>query len=747
MDTIISDPSVAARRGNPMIPRLGVQSDVGLRDIFMMLWRRKYVIVTTVLVTIVATIAILLMLTPTYSATTSITMDRRGIYIADLDQVASGLPGDESTFTSEIEILRSRDLAARVVDKLELTSNPEFNTALIPDTGWLARAGRKLKSMIGSGTHSLTSEEQLQVEKVATVNEFLDALAIRKVGVSSRVIEIEFTSRDRQLAPSVANSIAEIYLQSQVETKIEASRRAIEILNDQISSMRQTVIDSEKAVEDFRESSGLLKSKDVTFTTQQTAEINSQLVLAEAAWAEAEARFRQIENLMDSAGGAESAAQVLGSPLVKSLREQQSAIERNLAELSIVFGPRHPTIIKLEAEKQDLERTIQIELDKIVQGYENEAQIARARYESMRKSLEKLERQLGRANSAEIELRNLEREARANQAMLESFIARFKETSVQQDIGMFRSDAKIISHADVPLRPSFPNKKLFLALAIVASSMLGLLLVFIIESLDQGLRSSVDVEDGLGVQLLALVPTLKGFRLSRKSPTTYVAENSRSALAQSIRALQTGISLCNFETKPRTILITSVQPGEGKTTISVCLARVMAMAGKRVLVIDADFHKPSVANALGVQDETGFADILAGEPTLGDVIHQDKASGAHYITAGNVTKNSPDLLGTDKARDVLRQLWVMYDMIIIDSPPLLAVPDARILSDIVDATVLVAQWAKTKRNVVSMGARQIASSSRLAGIVLSQVDVQKNSKYGYPDSGAYHGALNYYYTK
>ncbi len=748
METIINDTTLVRNREHTLIAQPGVQPEVGLRDIFAMIRRRKATIIATVLISTLITAVVVSVLPPTYSAVASIAMDRRGMNIGNWEQVTSELPGDESTFSSEIEVLRSRNLASRVVEQLELTRNPEFNVALRQDIGWLAKARGILNSFNSQDTPRLTREELEQIQTVATVSKFLDALDVGQVGNSSRVIEIEFTSRDRNLAPVVANTIAEAYLQSQVETKLEAGNQANKLLNEQIAALRMKVEESESAVEEYRKASGLLKGKDVTLTAQQTAEVNSQLVLAESAWAEAEARYQQIQSLMDSAGGAESAAQVLDSPLVKSLREEQSTIERNLAELSIVYGPRHPTIIKLEAEKADLERTIQTEMSKIVQGYQNEVEIARARYEAMRRSLEKLERQVGQANSAEIELRSLEREARANQSMLESFLTRFKETSAQQDLGLFMPDAKIISHAVAPLNPSFPNKKLFLALAIVTSSILGLLVVFVLENMDQGIRSSVDVEERLGVPLLALVPALKGFRRSRKLPANYLVENRSSALAQSIRALQTGISLGDFEKKPESILITSVEPGEGKTTISACLARTLAIAGTRVVVIDADFHKPSLAKALGVKNEIGFADWLAGNAELQDVVRRDKLTSASYITAGNTTSSSPTLLESEKARKFLHTLWVIFDVVIIDSPPLLAVADARILSDIVDATVLVARWGETKRNVVGMGVRQILSSGgNLAGIVLSQVDVQKNAMYGHPDSGAYSGALSYYYTK
>jgi capsular exopolysaccharide synthesis family protein len=722
--------------------------EMTVRDILEMLWRRKTTIFGIILLSTIVTAIFLSTLTPTYTAAASVAMERRGIVIGNWDQVASGLPGDEPTFVSEIEIVRSRDLASRVVDRLNLTGNPEFNSALRKSSGWLLLVRDKL-SLIGSSPKPLlTPEQRLERQRASTVSAFLQKLEVSAVGKSSRVMQIRFTSEDRELAALAANTVAEVYLESQVEIKIDAAKRANELLNEHVETLRQKVAESENAVEEFRQRSDLLKGKDVTLTGQKTAEVNSQLVLAEAALAEAEARYQQMENLMYSSGGIESAAEILGSELVKSLREQQSTVERNLAEFSAEYGPGHPKIIKLQAEIRDLKRTLQAEMNKIVKGYENEVEIARARREAMLRSMQNLERQVGAANSAEVELRSLEREARANQTILESFLMRFKETSAQQDLGIFTPDARVISHAHAPIDPSFPRTKLFIALVAVGSAFIGLLIVFLMENLDQRLRSAVEIEEELGVPLLALIPALKRSWRSKQSPASYVVENSGSAIAQSIRALQTGIDLCGLERTPKTILITSVQPTEGKTTISASLARIRAMAGARVIVIDADFHRPGIADALGVQEDCGFADVLAGKSKLEDVIREDEQTGASYITAGNVTPDSPSLLGSDATRRALDELWIMYDTVVIDSPPLMAVSDARILAGIADATILVVRWAHTERDIVRLGLRQIlASGGRLAGIVLSQVDVRKNSKYRYPDSGAYSGALSYYYKK
>jgi len=746
MAAIMNDKNMTQRMGGLVAPQARMDSDASLRDILLTLWRRKIMILTTVFVMVGVTAAIMMILTPTFTATTSMAMERRGINVGNLDRVASGLPGDESTFKSEIEVLRSRDLAAAVVSRLDLTSVSEFNKALRPSSGWMTMLRSKLSFLNKADKQNKTDEDRLELERIATTDEFLRNLDVIPIGLVSRVMAVSFTSRDPELAATVSNTLAEIYIENQLETKAEAASQASELLKSQVAVLRQRLVNSESVVEDYRRQSGLLVGKDVTLTAQQTAEVNSLLVLAEAAWAEAEARYQQIRTLSDSSDGAGSAADVLDSELVKTLREQQSTIERNRAELSMEYGPLHPAMIKLEAEREDLERTIQAEMSKIVQGYDNKVKIARARYESMQKSLDNLEKEIGQANRDEIGLRTLEREARANQLILESFLTETKETIAEQGLGMFSPDAKIISHADVPLKSSFPKIKLFMALAAVGSAFAGVLLVFLVENLDQGLRSAKEIEETLGVPLLALVPVLKGVRLTPATPASYVAENPTSALAQSIRTVHLGITLSRIQPDPKTIVITSSEPGEGKTTTSACLARVRAAAGARVVVVDFDFHRAGIAEALEVENGAGIADVLAGKAMLAEVIRKDEKSGASYITSGNVTPESTGSLDIESAKRIFAILSSHFEMIIVDSPPLMAMVESRMLTSVADATVLVVRWAHTKRDIVSLCLRQIHSAGgKLAGIVLSQVDVKKNSKFGYPDSGAYHGALSSYY--
>ncbi len=728
--------------------------DVDLREVLRKIWRRKGIIFATVVVLTTLTGIALFQMTKLYTAETLVMIETRGSNIVGIEAVLTGMSADAEAIESEIEVIRSRGLAEKTIKKLKLDQNPEFNETLRPkrflaDLLDLNQFVPKewLDVLLGRTDEIVLSPEEIEAKKrVRIIDNFLTRLNIAPKG-RSRVIGIGFTSENPETASKVANTLADLYIVEQLEVKFEATRRANEWLNSRISGLREKVDASGRAVEEFRRKSGLIESSGVTLAGQQLSELNTQMVLTRTKRAEAEARLRQVIGLVSSPGGVDSAAEVLQSGLIQRLREQEAEVQRKVAELAVEYGERHPKMINARAEVRDIEKKIQSEVNKIVKGLENEVGIAKAREASMVKSLEELKQEVGQSNRATVKLQALERESTADRTLLETFLSRFKETSAQEDVNIQQADARIISFADVPDKHSFPKRTLILALTFVGSFSIGLLLVFIVERLDNGFRSGEQIEKLTGVSVLGLVPVLSGLSKIGKAPESYILERPASAFGESIRTLHTSVLLSHLDEPPKSILITSSLPKEGKTTIASCLARMQAMAGRRTVIIDTDFRRPSVHRAFGIAEQPGLVELLAGEVQLEDVVQTDEASGAHVISSGTSAPNPSNILASDHMKRLLDSLAQTYDLIILDSPPVMAVSDARILSNMADVTVFVVRWAETRREVVNAGLKQIISSSgRLAGVVLSMVDVRKHARYGYSDSGVYYGSVKKYYT-
>ncbi len=719
------------------------------RELWQKLWRRKTVIIAIAVVVTTFAAALIFSATPRYTAEAYVMIDPRRTHVVAVEDVLSGLTPDTETVQSEVEVLRSRGLAEKTVDKLGLDLDPEFNSALRPP-GFLKRVLNP-RSWLPASWFPRPVEEKVdpvkrkQIERAAVVNAFLDRLSIAAQG-RSRVIRIAFESEDPAKAADAANTLAEFYIVAQLEAKFEATQRANTWLAERIDELRKQVTASEQAVEEFRAKAGLVKgSGDTTVTAAQISELNSQLITARAQQAEAEARLRQVQAAMSSGAGIDTIGEVLASPLIQQLRQQQSEVERRLADLSQQYGERHPKIVSAKAELAGIDAKIRIETEKIVQGLRNDVAVAQAKVASLSGSLAQLEHKAGQLGQSQVQLDALEREAAANRTLLENFMGRAKEIGSQ---GSFQeADAQIISRAEIPIVPSYPKKTILLGMSLIGSLFLGVIVAFGLELLDHGFRSSEQIEQATGVAPLGLIPALKGLRNLGKVPEEYIVERPTSAFAESIRSLRTSLMLSDVDRPPKIILVSSSTPREGKTSTVIALGRLMAGVGQRVVVMDCDLRRPRAHKMLKLQGGPGLVDHLAGEASLEEIIQKDPLSPLRFIAAGRAAPSPPDLLGSDQMRRLLKEVGERYDFVLLDSAPVLAVSDTRMLARLADKVVFLVRWAETRREVAVNGLRHLREAgASIAGVALTLVDVRKHARYGYADSGYYYGRSRKYYT-
>ena len=612
---------------------------VDVAFLLQFLWRRKLEILLTVAFVIALSALLIGQIRPTYSAASTVMIEGRMSQVVDIDSVMSGLPSDAETIQSEIEVIRSRSLAGKVAEKLRLDMDPEFNRSLRgPGAKEQIAAFSRVfpeawASLLGSG-----QEKPVQADRKGetgvwprVVEALLGRITVDSLG-RSRVIKITVESGSARKAATIANTLAELYLVAQLESKFLATQRATSWLAERLESLRANVAASEMAVEAHRRSSGIVQGRNVNLTTEQISELGAQLVTERARRVEAEARLQQVRTLLASAGGAQSLPEVLTSNLIVRLREQEAEVKRKVAELSEQHGEKHPRMINARAELLDLENKIAKEVDLIVEGLRNEVQVARAREASMQESLNALKTEAAEAGNAEVELRALEREAEANRTLLETFLSRSKETESQESY--LEADATIVSPAAVPENPSAPRKTLLLALAALAGVGLGIALAAFLEMFDKGIRSQEQVEADLGVRALGLLPALGGLRRLTKAPDQYLLENPISAYAEAVRSLHTALAFNSAGQPPSSVLITSSLPREGKTASALSLANLLGKLGKDVIVLDCDLRHPSIHRSQHEPLAPGLNELLSGVAPLDAVVRKLGASGADYIAAG-----------------------------------------------------------------------------------------------------------------
>jgi capsular exopolysaccharide synthesis family protein len=419
------------------------------------------------------------------------------------------------------------------------------------------------------------------------------------------------------------------------------------------------------------------------------------------------------------------------------LREQEAEVRRKQAELMTRYGARHPKMINAQAEMQDLDRKIAEEVKRILQALANEVDIARAKETQLRRDLGNLEARAGTDLKNGVQLHQLQREAEANKTLYESFLGRFK-----QDMQL--SDSRIIARAEPPVTPAFPKKGLCLLIGALLGLSGGILAAWLVEYFDRGYRGAAQVEAETGLPVVGLIPSLKG--LTNRPPEAYVVEKPLSVYSEALRTVRTAIHFSNVDHPPKIVMLTSSMPKEGKTTFCLSLGRALALAGHHVLIIDADMRRPRVASALGLpRIKGGLADILAGRLRVQDVLLRDpKAPGLVLLPARDKTPNAQDLLGSERMKALLTEASRHYDLVIVDTPPILAVTDAAMIARVVDTTLLVVRWAETPRESVQQAVKRLASyGCKIAGLVLSQVDLAQQESYG---DGSYSKDYAAYYT-
>jgi succinoglycan biosynthesis transport protein ExoP len=748
----------------------GKLETIDIRNMWRTLWRwRSLVLWTTVIITAVAVVAIYRIM-PQYSGSAQVMVGVRQVKINSIQDILSELKGDEVTemVGTEIGLIRSRNLAEKVVNKLNLANDPEFNPAL-RQAGMLsqlfhsqtAAAQAWLGRLLGAGGKETADQAGSDAEMNKIIDAFEEKLKVTNDG-KSRIINISFDSKNPAVAAQVANAVAAAYIVSRLDAKFDATKHANEWLAERLNTLRQEVQISEDAVEKFRAENGLLRAQGpagpadlgggTTLAMQQMAQVSAEAVTAHTKFLDAQSRLAQLQRSGVTKGhNAEAAVrdasllEVLQSPVIQNLRAQEADAQRREADLLSQFGDRYPKVINVRAEIAEIRGKIQTEVDRVIDSLKTEIANQQSKEQSLNTLLAKMKNDAARNDIAEVQLRDLERQAQANRTLYQNFLADYKQTQSQDNFQ--QPDADVVSRAAVPSEPSYPHKSVLILLSAVASFIVGTLLALACENLDVAIRSMDQVRSQLKVHPLGMVPSLGGVRRTTGArPEHEVIDHPLSAYAEAIRTIHTNLMLSDVDQRPRVVLVTSALPGEGKSTMAMSLAQMVAGYGQRVVVIDGDLRRPAVHRLAGVSHKPGLVEWLLGRAALEEVIYPTGPGGLDVIPAGAQPELPPNLLSSDRFKQLLRGLMERYDMVILDSAPVLAVSDTRILATLAEKTLFVVRWASTSHKVAGSALRQlIESGAQVAGVALMAVDIKAHAKDGFTDSVLYAGRLREYY--
>ncbi len=727
------------------LPQINVlDTAVDFKWIVEVLLRRSRLILGMTGVSLLLALFIVLTITPRYTATSQVLLDPRKQNLLGPEAIASDWTLDVATVDSQLSIIQSRSFLVRVVESENLTEDDEFGVNAPPSL--YVRIRSLLPSFSRSEPAASASQagqpERFTPQVLRTIGALQRDLRVERLG-RAYVLGISVTSQVRRKAARLANVVANAYIIDQLEARYQAARNASEWLGDRIERLRNELRNSEAEVSRFRADNNLVAAVSGSLSEQQLSELNAKLVAARAESAEKRAKFEQAQRIVSEGGSLQSIPDVLRSPVIGNLRSQQAEVTRREADLIAKYGERHPAVVNVRAERQDNERQIKAEVSRIITNLRNDYDVALTRQESLERSLGVTNDKPGVNNTVAIRLRELERIAATNKTLYENFLSRSKISEEQANLEV--RQARVISPATVPNYPSYPNKILVGAIALVFGLGAGVGTAFLIESLRRGFSTPQEVEETLELPALASVPLLTSEDLSadgkQMTPLMYAIRKPLSRFSEEIRALRAGIQMSDVDRPPKLIQVTSVVPSEGKTTIALAIAQSAATSFPRVLIVDCDLRRPAVSKLFGLENRAGLVDLLVGSAPWDSTLVRDPTVGFWILGAGSSTQNPPDLLASARMDTILNKIRDAFDYVVLDSPPLGPVIDAAVLTRFVDKIVFVSTWNDTPREVVARTIKQLPPERRIAGLVLNRVNIKLSKRY----SGYYYQSK--YYSK
>ena len=690
------------------------QDEIDIGAIIATLWREKLVLVIFAGLFLSLGIYYLYSIaTPTFRATAVVMLNNREEQVVDLESVIGGLSADASVVNTEVEVLRSRSLLGKVVDAENLLEDPEFNAEL-RDPGMVDQAKDAVKDFLGLEREAVFVDPSSQATRVreAVIDSLLSKLTVRNVS-QSLVFNVTIETNTPQKSARISNTLVEQYILNQLEVKFEATEQATTWLAARVTELQTQLEAAEAEVKDFRANTTLINGESLEALERQLKELRDRILDTRTNGETTAARFAALSAVADA--DRTTQAQTTGDTQLTQLLPRVET-----ASIAEAFDRRFQQLLT----RAELEAT------------RSGSQIA-----ALEQSQTELEAQIAAQSADLITLQQLTREAEASRLLYEYFLSRLKETSAQQ--GIQQADSRVLSRAVIPVNPASPNTLLTLFGALVVGLLAGSAVVLLREMGNDTFRTGQMLENHTGYGVLGQVPMLPGRQW--RDVIAYLAEKPTSAAAEAVRNLRTSVMLSNVDNPPKLLMTTSSVPGEGKTTLALALAQNLVGLGKKVLLIEGDIRRRVLVNYVYKSRPAHLIAAITGDMPLKDAVFADPKIDCDVIMAERTSVNAADLFSSDRFSKLLEEAQEIYDIVVIDTPPVLVVPDARIISQKVDATIFVVRWDKTPRVQVVEALKQFENvNTPVSGLVLNQISPKGMKRYGY---GGQYGAYSAYGSK
>ena len=726
------------------------EEQIDLRDYLRVLVKRRWTIISIFALVVLLVAVYTFTAVPIYQASARIVIEKENPNLVSIQEVMAVDATGSDYYQTQYKIIESRAVAREVIRRLDLQNSPEFFPEPKDDVvsnikAWvqetLAAWKDWIESLLKTAPDPSASDEEALAADFKLVDAFIARLSVEPIR-NSRLVDISIEAMDPKMAAKMANELVRAYIDQNLEAKLVAAKDAVQWLGDRIQEERRKVETAEGALLTYKEKHQIItdfSSDAEKITAQKLAQLNSQVVDAESARVEAETRYKQAMALDDTPDMLDSIPEVLRNELVQEIKKMEVNLYNRMSELSKKYGKRHPQMLAIESELEDLQKRKVQEVKRVVNSLRNQFRLAVAKEESLKKALEKQKNESLEMNKKAVQYGVLQRQAESARQMYEMLIKRFKETSLTEE--MKTGNIRIVDRAETPVKPVKPKKRLNLLLALVVGLTLGIGLAFFLEYLDNTIKLPDEVRDYLKIPYLGPVPAFAKVKNRDGIPADLVTLHSpKSTASESFRGIRTGVLFSSADKPPQVILVSSSGPGEGKTVCASNLAVAMAQSGSRVVLLDCDMRRPRLHKMFNISRDVGVSNVLVGSNTLAEALVVDAAPNLDVIPCGPIPPNPSEIIGSNKMKDLIEVLRKDYTRIIIDSPPVTAVTDSAVLAQAADGLILVIRAGDTPRQIVQNGVSHLkALNAPILGAVLNGVNTGKDSYYYYQYYYYYYG--------
>lgn len=699
------------------------------RYLWIVFWRRIWVFLAIFSIILGAAVGYALFAPKRYSTSASVMVEPpRGDPIKQDGQEALRTSAGAEFIDTQILIIDSPQTAARVVRALDLADDPEF--AAMPGDTLIDRRPEAFE----------------RARIVATADALRRAVAIRRVGQTS-IIEVEATSRSPVQAARIANEFATQYIASIEQARLRSRERTTAQIDSRLDRLREAAESADEALQRFKIANGLMSAQGSTMAEQESSTLNQQIAMARAELAERQGRLNAARSQLMRGGGGEDVTSALASGTIGGLRQEEAASSRRLAELRARYGDRHPAILEAQDRLADVQRQIQLEINRILSSLEAEVNVAQSRLNSLLGSQAGSQARLAGNAEAQVGYLELERKAEAARTTYETFLASSRSASARE--GIQPPVATVSSLAPIPTAPSSPKANLAYALGLGLALIFGCVGVGVAEILDGGVSTKLDVERRLKVRYLGAIPevasTLEELR-ALEEPQDYIVSHPLSSFAEALRGIRASVML-RGHSRPKIIAVTSALPREGKTTTAVCLARTLAMSGANTVIVDCDLRRHSTSDILLPGRNGELLKVLVGEQSIDWALQKDDLTSLQVLGTSVSPSDGRDFLAPDLLKRLLEALRSRFDYVILDTAPVLGIADARSVASQADVVLLLARWRQTSLRAADAAIELLlGAKAKLAGVALTMVDVRKFGGVGGEDMYDYYKKFRGYYV-